>query len=181
MTLSSCWKYSILCQKMFCYWTLFVKLENPRAGIELEKSFPPVSGLYLGKWASQLQKSFFPFHSVYKFPCCAMLTWLKLPESQRDFFLLFTQSFPTLWDTMDCSSPGFPVLHCVPELAQTHINWVCDAIQPSHPRSSPSPQALKLSQHQRLFQWVSSSHQVAKVLEFQLQHQSFQWTPRTDL
>ena len=64
---------------------------------------------------------------------------------------------------------------------QTHVHWVSDAIQPSHPLSSPSLPAFSLSQHQGLFQWVSSSHQVAKVLEFHLQHQSFQWTPRTDL
>ena len=65
--------------------------------------------------------------------------------------------------------------------SQTHVHWVSDAIQPSHPLSSPSPPALNLSQHQGLFQWVSFSHQVAKVLEFQLQHQSLQWTHRTDL
>ena len=76
---------------------------------------------------------------------------------------------------MDCSMPRFPVLHHLPELAQTHVHWVNDAIQPSHPLSSPSPPAFNLSQHQSLFQWVSSLHQVAKVLEFQLQHQPFQW------
>ena len=68
-----------------------------------------------------------------------------------------------------------------PEPTQTHVHWIGDAILPSHPLLSPSPPALNLSQHQGLFQWVSSSHQVAKVLEFQLQHHSFQWTPRTDL
>ena len=67
------------------------------------------------------------------------------------------------------------------ESTQTHVHQVDDAIQPSHPLSSPSPPALKLSQYQGLFQWVSSSHEVAKVLEFQPQYQSFQWTPRTDL
>ena len=71
--------------------------------------------------------------------------------------------------------------HQLLEFTQTHVHWVGHAIQPSHPLSSPSPPALNLSQHQGLFQWVSSSHQVAEVLEFQLQHQSFQWTPRTDL
>ena len=65
--------------------------------------------------------------------------------------------------------------------SQSHVHWVNDAIQPSHPLSSPSPPVFNLSQHQGLFQWVSSSHQVFKVLEFQLQHQSFRWTPRTDL
>ena len=65
---------------------------------------------------------------------------------------------------MNCSTPGFPILHCLPEFAQTHVHWVGDAIQPSHPLSSPSPLALHHSQHQGLFQWVNSSHQVAKVL-----------------
>ena len=74
-----------------------------------------------------------------------------------------------------------PVHHQLPEPTQTHVHCVDDAIQPSHPLLSPSPHAFNLSQHQALFKWVSSLHQVAKVLEFQLQHQSFQWTPRTDL
>ena len=78
------------------------------------------------------------------------------------------QSCPPLFDTMD-----FPVLHHLPEFAQTHVHWVGDAIQPSHPLSSPSPPAFNLPQHQGLFQSVSCSHQVAKVLE--LQHQAFQW------
>ena len=91
-----------------------------------------------------------------------------------------TQSCQTRCDPKDCHMPGFPVLHHLPELAQTHVHWVCDAIQPFHPLSSPSPPAINLSQHQGLFQWVSSSHQVAKVLEFQLQHQSFQWTHTLD-
>ena len=84
-------------------------------------------------------------------------------------------------DPMDCSTPGLPVLHHLTELAQTHVHWVCDAIQPSHPMSSPSPPAFNLFQHQGLFQWVSSSHQVAKVLELQLQPQSFKWIFGTDL
>ena len=71
------------------------------------------------------------------------------------------------------------VHHQLPEFTQTHIHRVSDAIQPSHPLSSPFPPAPNPSQHQGLFQWVDSSHQVAKVLEFQPQHQSFQWTPRT--
>ena len=67
---------------------------------------------------------------------------------------------------------GFPILYNLPELAEIHVHWVSDAIQPSHPLSSPSPPAFNLSQHQGLFQWVRSSHQVAKVLDFQIQHQS---------
>ena len=93
---------------------------------------------------------------------------------------LVTKLCLTLCDPMACSMPGFPVLHYLPEFAQTHVHWVGDAIQPSYPLSSPSP-AFNLSQHQGIFKWVSSSHQVAKILEFQLQYQSFQWTPRTDL
>ena len=83
---------------------------------------------------------------------------------------------PTLCNPMDCSTPDLPVHQQLPEFTQTHVHWVSDAIQPSHPLSSPSPLAFNLSQHQGLFQWVSSSHQVAKVLEFQLQHQSFERT-----
>ena len=86
------------------------------------------------------------------------------------------QSCPTLCDPMDCSTPGLPVHHQLPEFTQTHVHCVSDAIQPSHPLSSPSPPTFNLSQNQGLFKWVSSSHQVAKVLEFQLQHQSFQFS-----
>jgi len=88
-------------------------------------------------------------------------------------FTSVTQSYPTLWDPMDCSMPDLPVHQQLPEFTQTHVHWVGDAILPFHPLSSPSPPAFNRSQHQCLFQWVSSLHQVAKVLEFQLQHQSF--------
>jgi len=87
------------------------------------------------------------------------------------------QLCPALCGPMDGSTPGLPVHHQLPEFTQTHVHWVCDAMQPLHLLSPP---AFNLYQHQGLFQWVSSSHQVAKVLEFQLQHQSFQWIFRTD-
>ena len=74
----------------------------------------------------------------------------------------------TLCDPIDCSTLGFPVHHQLLELTQTHVHWVSDAIQPSHPLSSRSPPAFNLSQHQGLFKWVSFSHQVAKVLEFRI-------------
>ena len=77
--------------------------------------------------------------------------------------------------------PGLPVHHQLPEFTQTHVHWVSDAIQLSHPLSSPSLSAFNLSQHQGLFKWVSSSHQMAIILEFQLQHRSFQWIFMTDL
>ena len=87
------------------------------------------------------------------------------------------QSCPTLCDLMNHSTPGLPVHHQLLEFTQTHVYQVGDAIQPSHPLSSPFPPAPNPSQHQGLFQWVKSSHEVATVLQFQLQHQSFQWTP----
>ena len=96
-------------------------------------------------------------------------------------FSSVTQSCPTLCDPMDCSTLSFLVHHQLLELDQTHVHQVGDAIQPSHPLSSPSPPAFNLSQHKGLFQWVGSLHQVAKVLEFQLLHQSFQWIFRTGL
>ena len=83
-------------------------------------------------------------------------------------FSSVAQLCQTLCDPMDCSKPGFPVHHQLPESSQTHVHWVGDAIQQSHPLSSPSPPALNLSQHQDLFKWVSSSHQLARLLEFQL-------------
>ena len=95
-------------------------------------------------------------------------------------FSSVAQSCPTLCDRMDFCTPGFLVHHQFPELAQTHVHWVGDALQQSHPLLSPSPPAFNLSQHQGLFQWVCSSHQMAKVLELQLQHPSFQWIFRTD-
>ena len=97
----------------------------------------------------------------YLFHCCAA-----------------TQSCLTLCDLMDCSTPGFSVLHCLLEFAQTHVHWVNDVNKLFHPQSPLRPPALNLSKHQGLFQWIGSLHQVAKVLE--LQHQFFQWIFRVD-
>ena len=128
---------------------------------------------------------------VYNFIANTGKGVLFLPPSDtyiRSFLYLLsvqfspvTQSCLTLCDPMNCSTPGLPVHHQLPEFTQTNVHWVSDAIQPSHPLSSPSPPAPNLSQHQSLFQWVNSSQEAAKVLEFQLQHHSFQKTPRTDL
>ena len=114
------------------------------------------------------------------FPCNPVTRSMTITEDllqkghyPRPIVVVVLQSFklcPTLWDPMDCSTLGFPVLHNLLEFAQTHVHWISDAIQPPHPQSSLSPPALDLSQHQGLFQWAGSSHQVAKVLE--LQHQS---------
>ena len=116
--------------------------------------------------------------------CRFFTVWAMKEALEREGSLKITYSFIlccsvtksclTLCNSMDCIMPVFPVVHYLLELAQTHVHWVSDAIQPSHPLS------LNLSQHQGLFQWVGSSHQVAKVLELQLQHQSFQWIFRVD-
>ena len=127
-------------------------------------------------------------------------TWLSMHAAHIGVWLLYNvvltstvqhsesassvQSISRVWlfaTPMDYSTPGLPVHHQLPEFTQTHVHWVRDAIQSSHPLSFPSSPAFNLSQHQDLYKWVNSSHQVAKVLEFQLQHQSFQWTLRTDL
>ena len=108
---------------------------------------------------TQVGKSNFPWHSVRVWQSVQSLRHVRLCNP---------------------STPGFPVHHQLPELAQTRVHWVGDAIQPSYPLSSPFPPVLSLCQHQGLFKWVNSLHQVAKMLEFQLQHQYFQWTFRID-
>ena len=114
-----------------------------------------------------------------------MLTWFQIGNYQLRGIVQVqfssVQSCPTLCNPMNRSMPGLSVHHQLLEFIQTHAHRVGDAIQPSHPLLSPSPPAPNPSQHQSLFQWVNSSHEVAKVLEFQPQHQSFQWTTRTDL
>ena len=107
--------------------------------------------------------SLFPSYLVIS----SILLSLAVYDVNCPQFSLFSHSVKSnSLQPMYCSTPGFPVHHQLPELAQTHVHWVGDAIQPSHPLSSPSPPTFNLSQHQGLFQWVSSSHQVAKVLEF---------------
>ena len=134
---------------------------------------------------------------ISEYFCCwdqstGALRWLKHQESSLFCHCIYLAAFidqkpccpsvaklcPTLCNPMNCSIPGFPVLYYLAEFVQTHVNWVSDAIQLYHPLSPPSPPALNLSLHQSLFQWVGSSHQVGKVLEFQ--HQSFQWIFRVD-
>ena len=126
---------------------------------------------------SSLPKDQTPVSSIGRQTLYPWATREALPRSSVSSV---AQSCPTLCDPMDCSTPGLPVHHQLLEFTQTHVHLLGDAIQPSHPPSSPSPPAFNLSQHQGLFQRVNSSHQVTKVLEFQLQHQSFQWTFRTD-
>ena len=128
----------------------------------------------------------FPKHLF--FFCSHHYSFLKSLPIEFFFFSWYPVQFSsvaqlclTLCDPMNHSTPGLPVHHQLPEFTQTLVHWVGDAIWPPDPLSSSSPPAFSLSQHQGLFKWVNSSHQVAKILEFQLQHQSFQWTLRTDL
>ena len=112
-----------------------------------------------------------------------ILEWVAMPSSKGSSYSVqfsSVQSLSSVWNTVDCSTAGHPVHHQLPEFTQTHVRWVSDAIQPSHSLLSPSSPAFNLSQYQGLFKWVSSSYQVAEILEFQLQQQSFQWIFRTD-
>ena len=145
------WKCLSVYYKMI--FTLFFSYTYPHLW-ELQKTWPFSAKDYSG------HSPVFPF---WKGGC-------ELSVQFSSFqLILVAQSCPIICNAMNCSTPGLPVHHQLPEFIETHVHWVRDAIQPSHPLSSPSP-ALNLSQHRGLFKWVSSSHQVAKVLEFQLQH-----------
>ena len=110
---------------------------------------------------------------------CHHALWETSTWTKRCCCCSVAQSCSTLCDPMDCSTRGFPVLYYAQEFAQTRVHWVGDAIQPSHSLPPLFLPTFNLSWHQGLFQWVSFLHQVAKVLEPQLQHQSFQWIFRT--
>ena len=133
-------------------------------GCHEDLNFHPVQGLLAGPATTlkldsvAVTKS--PYALIPFLPPTHSLTWVRSDQIRS-----VTQLCLTLCDPMDCNTPGSPVYHQLPELAQTHVHRLCDAIQPSHPLLSPSPPAFNLSQHQGLFQGVSSLHQVAKVLE----------------
>ena len=112
--------------------------------------------------------------NFYDFHCKEIRRFGRNPNYMLVQFSSVTQSCPILCDPMNRSTPDLPVHYQLPEITQTQVHRVGDVIQPSHPLSSPSPPAPNPSQHQGLFQRVSSSHEVAKVLEFQPQHQPFQ-------
>ena len=110
-----------------------------------------------------------------------VINLLHLYNAMLQFSSVQSLSRVRLCDLMNPSTPGLPVHHQLPEFTQSHVHRVSDAIQPSHPLSSPSPLAPNPSQHQSLFRWVNCLHEVAKVLEFHLQHHSLQRNPRADL
>ena len=178
---------------------LISRLQSPSAVIWSPRKktlslFPSFPHLLTMKWWDQMPwSSFFErwvlrqlFHSLL-WPSMrgslVPLCFLRLGWCHTACLLLLSHSIVSdCLQPMDCSMPGFPVLHHLLEFAQTHIHQVGDAIQPFHPLSSPSLPAFNLSQHQGLFQWVSSLHHVTKVLDLQLQlqHQSFQWILTVD-
>ena len=137
--------------------------------------------LFAMKWWDQMPWSFFFFFWILSFRCWIIKIWGVAIIFYSFQLSSITQSCLTLCDPMKCSMPGLHVHHQLPEFTQTHVHWVGDAIQPSHPLASPSTPTFNLSQHQGFFKRISSLHQVAKVSEFQLQHQSFKWIFRTDL
>ena len=146
----------------------------------LEPSRLLCTGIYCTEWSVlefKCSKEDSAWLSVLQLRPCPGILQLREGSVQLS---LVTQMCLTLCDSMDYSTPGLPVHHQLPKFTQTDVHWVSGAIQPSHPLSFPSPPAFNLSQHQGLFKWVSSSHQVANVLEFQLQHHFFQWIFGTD-
>ena len=159
-----------------CYKPLTILSSHPRVGLLLPEQFcwyTFTDSTWKHYWGTMLMffKNEFSFGSGM-----VTLKISQMRELLNSLYYLFrtvqfssvTQSCLTLCDPMNCSTPGLPVHHQFLEFTQTHVQWVSDAIQPSHPLSSPSSPALNPSQHQSLFQWVNSSHEVAKVLEFQL-------------
>ena len=158
---NSLWPYELYCARILCPWDFPGKNTGVRFHAFLQ-------GLFLTQELNP--RLLYIFHGYVN-----SLSLRHLGNLSE-----LTQFCPTLCNPMDCSTPGLPVHHLLPELAQNHVHWVADSIQPSHSLLSPSPPAFNHSQHQGVFQWVSSLHQVAKVLEFQLQHYPFQRIFRTD-
>ena len=135
----------------------------------MERLSRKLSGMYLG---GKEHMGFILIYSSY------LMTW-SVKESNICCCCSVAKLCPTVCDHMEYSMPDSPVLLYLPEFVQIHVPWVGEAMQVSHPLL-PSSLTFNLSQHQGLFQWVSSLHQVATVLELQLQHQSFQWIFRVD-
>ena len=155
--------------------------------ISLSSSFHIMRGKYDIRWPNCNMEMRTIFRGIrenrtrsltYLWSQAMLPAWVSHPCRIICFCCVFAQYCPTVHDPKDYSMPSFPVLHYLLEFAQTHVHWINDAIHPFHPLSSPSPPTFSLSQHQGLFHWVESSHQVAQVLE--LQHQSFQWLFRVD-
>ena len=163
---------------LHCRWILYPlsHLGNPgKLYLSIHLSLSLYIYIYIERERNQMKVVMYKINSTLRY---ILLVYFTVPYVQ---FSSVAQSCSTLCDSMNCSMPGLPVHHQLPEFTQTHAHRVGDAIQPSHPPSSPFPPAPNPSQHQGLFQWDNSLHEVAEVLEFQLQDQSFQWTPKTDL
>ena len=170
------WMWELVCEeswalKNWCFWTVVLEktLENPLDCKEIQPVHPKgnQSWIFTGRTDAEAE------------------TPILWPPDAKSWFIWKDPLVGKDWrweekETTEDQVVGWHHRLNGDEFTQTHVHWVSDAIQPSHPLSSPSPPAPNPSQHQSLFQWVSSSHQVTKVLEFQLQHQSFQWIFRID-
>ena len=179
MCLKSAWYYSIDISYSILKNTFFFYASVWMTFIELCSSSPMIFSVMvklLLELANEFVSNIIFFSSSIFIWFFSFSNFLKILHQ----FSSVPQLCPTLCNPMNHSTPGLPVHHQLTEFAQTQVHQVGDAIQPSHPLLSPSPPAPNPSQHQGLFQWVNSLHKVAKVLEFQLQHQSFQWIFRTD-
>ena len=179
------WPALLLPRRVFSAWLMFKLKAIPWAATS-----PLGLGLGFHRFVSQLDNRNHSKFASYSGTFLSPRVFCRVLFTSHSYYsVLFSslqfssvaQLCPTLCDPMNRSTPSLPVHHQPSEFTQTHAHRVGDAIQPSHPLSSPSPPVPNPSQHQGLFKWLNSSHEVAKVLEFQLQHQSFQWTPRTDL
>ena len=165
----------------YCQKEIQQKIKEPWIPDSLDLLFftdcsPPLSSLLHFSLSPQISQT----QVMHTLKLWVFFIFTKMQISEKDLFAFWnwsidsvqfssvTQLCPTLCDHMNHSMPGLPVQHQLPEFTQTHVHQVSDAVQPSHPRSSPSPPVPNPSQHQGLFQWVNSSHEVAKVLEFQL-------------
>ena len=165
------WIYNI-------YFAIWVKIQYYFILMLDLYSLSPLVPLFICSWFLWLTHHFEIFFNYFLNFALFSENFFTFKHHGSVQFSSVAQSCPTLCDPMDCRTSGLPVHQQLQEFNQNHVHWVCDAIQPSHPLSSPSPPALNLCQHQGLLRWVSHLHQVAKVLEFQLQHQFFQLTPR---
>ena len=185
--------------KNWCFWTVVLEktLESPLDGKEIKPVHPKrkQSWIFIGRTDPEAETPILRPPDVKNWLIWKILMlgkieggrswWWQISLSMYFSAISLSQFSCSVVSNslrpVDCSTPGFSVFHHLLELVQTHVHWVGDAIQPSHPLSSPSLPAFNLSQHQGLFQWVDSAHQVAKILELQLQHLSFQWILRIDI
>ena len=155
--IGSCKFYQVIVKKFEGWWNpLYLSDLTPCQYVCMALALHLVLSWPSTRWKTRALHSIaYLFFMIFKYQTDILKNSFSFSSVQ---FNSVAQSCPTLCDPMNRSTPGLPVHHQLPEFTQTHVHWVSDAIQPSHPLSSPSPLTFNLSQHQSLFQWVSSSH-----------------------